>query len=210
MAGRRQVWLAGGQRRGDDGLDGACAEPPLYLFVPRDEGLSAEYEAGARLADVFPVHSVGIVTARDRLAIQWSAGEMRRVARDFASRDAESARSAWSLGGDSSDWRVADAQRDIRDHPEPDRHVAPVLYRPFDTRFTWYTGRAGGFIVRPRPNVMRHMLAGENLGLSTTRSTEITGGWEHVFVSRILTQHHAVSLKEVNYLFPLYIYPRKA
>ena len=204
--GGKYGWLAANDV-GTTAWTALAPKPPLYLFVPRDEGLSAEYEAGARLADVFPVHSVGIVTARDRLAIQWSAGEMRRVAQDFASRDAESARSAWSLGGDSSDWRVADAQRDIRDHPEPDRHVAPVLYRPFDTRFTWYTGRAGGFIVRPRPNVMRHMLAGENLGLSTTRSTEITGGWEHVFVSRILTQHHAVSLKEVNYLFPLYIYP---
>ena len=204
--GGKYGWLAANDV-GTTAWTALAPRAPLYLFVPRDEGLSAEYEAGARLTDVFPVHSVGIVTARDRLAIQWSAEDMRRVARDFASRDAESARSAWSLGGDSSDWRVADAQRDIRDHPAPDRHVAPVLYRPFDTRFTWYTGRAGGFIVRPRSKVMRHMLAGENLGLSTTRSTEITGGWEHVFVSRILTQHHAVSLKEVNYFFPLYIYP---
>ena len=204
--GGKYGWLAANDV-GTTAWTALAPRAPLYLFVPRDEGLSAEYEAGALLTDVFPVHSVGIVTARDRLAIQWSAEDMRRVARDFASRDAESARSAWSLGGDSSDWRVADAQRDIRDHPAPNRHVAPVLYRPFDTRFTWYTGRAGGFIVRPRSKVMRHMLAGENLGLSTTRSTEITGGWEHVFVSRILTQHHAVSLKEVNYFFPLYIYP---
>ena len=182
-------------------------KPPLYLFVPRDEALWDEYKAGAKLTDIFPVHSVGVVTARDRLAIQWSAGDMRRVAADFASRDAESARNAFSLGRDSSDWKIADAQRDVRDHPDPERHVAPVLYRPFDTRFTWYTGRAGGFICRPRPKVMRHMLAGPNLGLSTTRSTEIAGGWEHVFVSRTLTQHHTVSLKEVNYLFPLYLYP---
>ena len=57
---------------------------------------------------------------------------------------------------------------------------------------------------------MRHMLAGENLGLSTTRSTEIADGWEHVFASRHLVQHHAVSLKEVNYLFPLYTFPLEA
>ena len=62
----------------------------------------------------------------------------------------------------------------------------------------------------PRPKVMRHMLAGENLGLSTTRSTEIAGGWEHVFASRHLIQHHTVSLKEVNYLFPLYTFPLAA
>ena len=51
------------------------------------------------------------------------------------------------------------------------------------------------------------MLAGPNMGLSTTRATEIAGGWEHVLVSKSLIQHHTVSLKEVNYLFPLYTYP---
>ena len=85
-----------------------------------------------------------------------------------------------------------------------------MLYRPFDRRFTYYTGKSRGFICRPRPEVMRHMLAGENLGLSTTRSTEIAGGWEHVFASRHLIQHHTVSLKEVNYLFPLYTFPLAA
>ena len=204
--GGKYGWLAANDV-GTTAWTELAPKPPLYLFVPRDEALWDEYEAGAKLTDVFPVHSVGIVTARDRLAIRWSAEDMRRVAADFASRDAESARNAFSLGRDSNDWKVADAQQDVRDHPEPERHVAPVLYRPFDTRFTWYTGRAGGFICRPRPKVMRHMLAGANLGLSTTRSTEITGGWEHVFVSRTLTQHHTVSLKEVNYLFPLYLYP---
>jgi predicted helicase len=37
---------------------------------------------------------------------------------------------------------------------------------------------------------------------------EIGGGWEHVFCSRAVIQHHTVSLKEVNYLFPLYLYPQ--
>ena len=180
---------------------------PFHLFVPHDEALGVEYMAGRKLTDVFPVNSVGIVTARDKLAIRWTAEDMRRAAADFVSRGAEEARAAFALGKDSSDWTVADAQRDIRDHPDAAECITPVLYRPFDTRFTWYTGRAGGFICRPRPNVMRHMTAGPNLALSTTRSTEIFDGWEHVFISRTSTQHHTVSLKEVNYLFPLYMYP---
>ena len=184
-------------------------KPPLYLFALRDETLREEYEAGMKLPAILPVNSVGIVTARDRLAIQWTAEDMRNIATDFVDIDAEDARTAFSLGKDSSDWKVADAQQDLRDHPEADEYVAPVLYRPFDVRSTWYTGRVSGFMCRPRPKVMRHMLAGPNLGISTTRSTEIAAGWEHVFVSNALIQHHTVSLKEVNYLFPLYIYPRK-
>ena len=82
-----------------------------------------------------------------------------------------------------------------------------MLYRPFDRRFTYYTGKTRGFIGQPCTKVMRHMLSGPNVGLSTTRTTEIAGGWEHVFLSKSLIQHHTVSLKEVNYLFPLYTYP---
>ena len=181
--------------------------PPLYLFAPRDETLCEEYEAGVKLTEVFHLNSVGIVTARDKLAIQWTSEDMRRVAADFLSLGVDDARNTYALGKDSSDWSVAAAQNDIRDHPDSVRRIAPITYRPFDTRFTYYTGRAGGLVCRPRTKVMFHMLAGPNLGLSTTRSREISAGWEHTFVSRHLMQHHAVSLKEVNYLFPLYVYP---
>ena len=180
---------------------------PHYLFVPRDEALAGEYEAGWKVTDIFPVHSVGIVTARDKLAIQWTEAEMESVAERFSALPAEEARYRFGLGRDSSDWRVADAQQDIRDHWGDHPPVAPILYRPFDVRATCYTGRSGGVICRPRPEVMRHMLAGPNIGLSTSRGTEIAGGWEHVFASNCLTQHHTVSIKEVNYLFPLWLYP---
>jgi predicted helicase len=62
-----------------------------------------------------------------------------------------------------------------------------------------------------RHDVMRHFLRGEpNLGLSTTRSVEIREGWQHVFATAEIIQLHSVSLKEVNYLFPLYLYPNGA
>ncbi len=52
---------------------------------------------------------------------------------------------------------------------------------------------------------MRNMLAGNNLAISLVRSTEIMGGYEHVFVSNLPTTHHTVSIKEVNYHFPLWL-----
>ena len=182
-------------------------KPPLRLFVPRDDALHDEYEAGAPISTIFPVNSVGIVTARDKLAIQWTAEDMGRIAEDFAARGTEAARTFYDLGKDARDWQVQLAQEDVRRH---DGRIRPVLYRPFDRRFTYYTGKSRGFICMPRPEVMRHMLAGENVGLSTTRSTEIADGWEHVFASRHLIQHHTVSLKEVNYLFPLYTFSLEA
>ena len=135
-------------------------KPPLRLFVPRDDALHDEYEAGAPISDIFPVNSVGIVTARDKLAIQWTADDMGRIAEDFSARGTEAARTFYDLGKDAQDWQVQLAQEDVRRH---DGRIRPVLYRPFDRRFTYYTGKSRGFIGRPRPQVMRHMLAGENL-----------------------------------------------
>ena len=135
-------------------------KPPLRLFVPRDDALHEEYEAGASISDIFPVNSVGIVTARDKLAIQWTAEDMGRIAEDFAARRTEAARTFYNLGKDAQDWKVKLAQEDVRRN---DGRIRPVLYRPFDRRFTYYTGKSRGFICRPRPAVMRHMLAGKNL-----------------------------------------------
>ena len=58
----------------------------------------------------------------------------------------------------------------------------------------------------PRGEVMTNMLA-DNVGFGTTRSIEIEAGWEHLFAVEGLFTHHSVSIKEVNYLFPLYLYP---
>jgi predicted helicase len=82
--------------------------------------------------------------------------------------------------------------------------IKPILYRPFDTQFIVYDKRV---ITRPRANVMYHMTVGKNRALATTRSIEIGRGWEHIICSRDLIQLHTVSIKEVNYLFPLYLYP---
>ncbi|MBI5816005.1 MAG: N-6 DNA methylase [Nitrospinae bacterium] len=183
---------------------------PFYLFIPHDTRKRKEYEVGWKVNDIFPVNSVGVVTARDDLTIAWSSEEIYRRTKKFISLPPEEARLKYDLGPDARDWKVELAQDDLNKSGISKDKITPVLYRPFDVRYTYYTGRSRGFICMPRPEVMRHMMAGENLGVSTTRSTEIVGGWEHIFCTRDIVQHHTVSLKEVNYLFPLYLYPNKA
>ena len=43
--------------------------------------------------------------------------------------------------------------------------------------------------------------------MSLTRTVEIQRGFEHVLATHLVLDRHAVSLKEINYLFPLYLYP---
>ncbi|AKS22501.1 MAG: DNA methyltransferase/helicase [Leptospirillum sp. Group II 'C75'] len=179
---------------------------PSYQFVPQDESLRKEYEKGWKITDIMPINSVGIVTARDELTI-WNTPEaVWETVSDFVSRSPEDAREKYDLGPDARDWKVELAQKDLKKSGQSKDKIQQILYRPFDIRYTYYTGHSRGFQCMPRQEVMEHMLLGKNLGLVTTRSIEIGRGWEHVFCTSSLIQHHTVSLKEVNYLFPLYLF----
>lgn len=178
---------------------------PYYLFVPRDEKLTKEYEKGHKVTDIFLEQSVGIATARDRLSIQLDGDRLRQVVNDFSQRDVEDARQAYGLGKDTRDWSVQRAQQDLNDHPDQDEHVIKILYRPFDQRFTYYTGRGRGFICKPRQRVMRHVLDGSNLALCVGRAGQATGSkqWDVVLVSSGPTDLNLFR-RGGNCFFPLY------
>jgi hypothetical protein len=185
---------------------------PFYLFVPQDVDMRAEYERGWPVNAIFPVNSVGIVTARDHLTIKWSPAEVWETVQDFIALPEEEARDKYQLGMDVRDWKVALAQADVKDKDlkgidrGPDkRRIVPVLYRPFDVRFTYYTGRSRGFICMPRPEVMGQMLAGRNLGLITTRQTR--DDWAVLATDQIMG-HKSLAAFDINFLFPVYLYSK--
>ena len=180
---------------------------PFYLFVPRDAALEAQFRKFTSIPDVFQVNSVGIVTARDRLTIHWSEEGVWNTVVPFSGMDPELARDGWQLGRDAQVWKVAMAQKDLIDSGLTRERIVPILYRPFDVRHTYYTGRSQGFICRPRSEVMGHMLAGENLALMVPKRVEHVGSWQHAFVTVAVSEHVAVSLKTIDYHFPLYLYP---
>ncbi len=67
-------------------------QAPQYYFIPRDVELQSAYEKGFSLDDLFPVNSVGIVTARDHFTIQETPEEVWKVVTDFITLDPEEAR----------------------------------------------------------------------------------------------------------------------
>lgn len=177
-----------------------------YFFIPRDVKLLEKYQKFPKITDIFPVNSVGIVTARDKLTIKWTPDEVRNTIHTFAKMDEELARTAYSLGKDARDWKVKLAQKDLTDSGLDKNKIVPILYRPFDVRYTYYTGKSRGFHCMPRPEVMRHMLH-ENLGLILPKRVETKIPWSHVLCSAEIIEHVVVSLKTIDYIFPLYLYP---
>ncbi|MFC1822988.1 type ISP restriction/modification enzyme [Thermodesulfobacteriota bacterium] len=179
----------------------------FYLFVPRDEKLLNLYEKSPKITDIFPINSVGITTARDKLTIQFTPEKVWTTILNFSKMDENLARMAYRLGKDARDWKVKLAQKDLIDSGVDRKKIAPILYRPFDIRYTYYTGKSRGFHCMPRPKVMRHMMQ-ENLGLITNR--QVNSGFKHILCTNFIINDCTVSLetRERSYLFPLFLYPK--
>jgi predicted helicase len=180
--------------------------PSFYLFIPQNRINVDEYNRWPLLTEVMPLHSNGIVTARDHLCIQWSREEAWNIVKEFSSLAKEVARSKYDLGPDSRDWQVALAKADLkRDGPRV-TELTPILYRPFDVRWTYFTGRSRGFLCMPRAETMKHMLGGSNIALITSRMTK-GETFQHAQVSRYPSEAIVMSPKTSNngFIFPLFL-----
>ena len=175
---------------------------PLHLFDLRDETLSDEYEAAWPIPKIFSPSgdpAPGIVTTHDQFAISWTRKEAAsKVERLLTTTSEEEARSIWRLCSQNQ-WQYDRAKRELADGSWRGR-IEPVLYRPFDIRATVFDRNVA---VHRRERVMRHMLAGENLGIVTTRQCQ--RNWSAI-VSNTIIAHKALAAYDINSLFPLYFY----
>ena len=180
--------------------------PEYYLFIRQNADLRTEYENGISIHKVMGENgdpAPGIVTTQDEFAIAYTKAEMREhIAALMETKSEEDARELFRLCTQDQ-WNYANAKRELK-KGEWVNEIEPILYRPFDMRWTVFNSHVA---VHRRLRVMRHLRAWKNLALVTTRSVEIGRGFEHVFCTRGLIQHHTVSLKEVNFVFPLYLRP---
>lgn len=182
---------------------------PMYFMVPKDFKLEMEYKQSFSVAELFPLNSVGIVTGRDKLAIQYTHEDMKMTLERFELLSVEDARTEFRLGKDSRDWGVERAQNDLGSEGAIDTSkVREIAYRPFDVRWTYYTGNSTGFHCMARARAMQHFIRGANRGLALSRQFKTGSEYHHVLVVENIMESSFVSNKtsEITYLFPLYLY----
>lgn len=180
---------------------------PFYLFKSLTDE-NSQYLSWEKVTDILPLNSAGIKTARDNLTIQFSRQQMLNTINQFAKLDIESARIAYDLSKDSSDWSIDLAQKDLLDSGLNSENIRPILYRPFDIRHTYYTGKIKGFHSRPRNEVMQHFDK-DNLGLILGRQGQVVGSgplWNLAFVSSKLIDNN-IYYRGGGVLLPLYLHP---
>ena len=181
--------------------------PAKNLFTSKKSALLSEYEKGQRLPDIFNLNgdpAPGIVTTHDEFAIAFTKKEIEDNVQSLLQTPTEAEARALFRLCKTDQWSYDKAKGELASGKWKGS-VRQILYRPFDLRWTVFDRHVA---VHRRERVMRHMLEGPNLGIVTTRHIE-TGHVAHVFCANSIVGHHAASLKEVNYLFPLYLYPDK-
>lgn len=112
---------------------------PMYFFSPHVPSDFSNWNQIWSVDDVFSYSSVGMLTARDRLTVAFSAPEAAARAAQFTSLPEDRARAEFDLGAYTRDWTVERAMADL---PAVDlnRSARRVAYRPFDLRYAVYSG----------------------------------------------------------------------
>ncbi len=176
---------------------------PFYIFKSWDNKGYADYQQHWQISDIFITTSTGITTHRDKFAFAYERKDIEKRITDMANKKLSDIQfqeihnvnetQGWNL----SDARCKIQKTDIKNKPQL------CAYRPFDSRWC-----LPGYetMDRPRLDVMKHMLAGDNLGLVLARRVT-EKEFNHVMVvDKIIESNMALGNKGGTYLYPLYLY----
>ena len=173
---------------------------PHFFFVPKDFGLGEEYKKGFKIDELFLHYNSGIQTKRDDTIIQFSIDSIEKVIADFQNLTEKEICDKYQLPKDGRDWKIKLAQDDLKKNYS----IEQIQYRPFDMRYTAYTGNSKGFIAYPREKTNINIVKRDNLSLLSSRTIPANQSFDRVFVTRFISDIHTAS--DQTYVFPLYIY----
>ncbi len=177
-----------------------------YLFIPQDSKSLLKYQTYFKITDIFPVNSVGIVTARDNFVIDFDKRQLENRIHQFINPTTadEIIKQAYDLR-ENKNWKISERRKNLMRDENLENAYTKILYRPFDTRWIFYHDE---LIERTRKKVMQNMLNEENIGLSVSKQSKVGRNWKHALVSDLIIESSFVSnnTSEITYLFPLYLY----
>lgn len=161
-----------------------------------------------------PENVAGIVSARDHLVIAFNGDELIERISEFTDSERTDGETRTRFfgnkkdgkypPGDSRGWKLPAARKALQS-VDWANDIKPIAYRPFDTR---------SILSRPdmvdwgRVGFMEDFTSWSNLGFSYTRTIEGGREFADFLVHDMPITHHTLSIKEVNYIAPLYLHPK--
>ena len=190
---------------GDTPFQKLACTAPSYYFLPKDFSLQEEYERGLEIGSIFTLPGKnGIETDQDRLCLRDTAEEARQLSIDAAQLPIDKFRRKYNNPPDRRNWRAEWAQKDVQENWNTLK-IAAYAYRPFDLKFTVYTGRTNGILAWPGSHSFDCLLVQQNFALLLCKSLS-TSDFHHVFCANELPDRCLLSNRgsETGYVFPLF------
>ncbi|MBN1638429.1 MAG: hypothetical protein JW866_05655 [Ignavibacteriales bacterium] len=179
-------------------------EPNLY-FAPLDNGIKEKYDQGFSVEEIFLLQNTGIVAKRDFLCYQDKKEKLIQIGEDMMNMEENDVRNKYLIPKDS-DWVLNRAINDIKNIKADNEFIKEVGYRPFENKFTFYTGENRGFLARPVAKIANHFHKIDNISLITSKQ----GGaahptnWNTLFISKNIIDLNFYRRGGAN-SFPLYL-----
>jgi type I restriction-modification system DNA methylase subunit len=182
-----------------------CSDP-YYFFVPKNFSSEKEYNDGFKLDKLFINFGSGIKFRKDNLLIRkhFDKESVKQLLEDINMLDDTSLYFKYDFK-DTSDWKLSDKKKlfnsgDIE-------NIKPVLYRPFDIRYTYYPLEDIAEIIPrgdSRKSLMKNML-NDNIALLLGRQVK-TDQISHFFVTNLMSEMKTAESSTVSYHFPLFTF----
>ncbi|EOB4630547.1 type ISP restriction/modification enzyme [Campylobacter upsaliensis] len=178
---------------------------PYFWFVPKIFE-SEEYEDFWALASnkalgdkkaVFLSYINGITSGKDEIAFQISQPNLNQILEDLINLETEKFEKKYQIKSTNAEWNAERVRSDVRQN---EGKIEAIAYRPFEARYTYYSGKQG-FCIRPRYKIMQHFLGGENLGLCFEKGINANNV---AFISNKIMDGHYIGSR--TYIAPLYLY----
>jgi predicted helicase len=176
---------------------------PEYFVVKKD--LRLENENGHfKIEKLFSIYNSGLTTEFDELAIVDTTMDGELLIENLTSKSNTEIGRIYSLGSAKMN-KIDNAIKDVKLHKPT---VKTIYYRPFDMKFTVYTGITNGIMGRPRHSIMRHFFS-ENLGLVVGRQGQAVGSmaWNILSITNTIVDGN-IFYRGRGTIFPLYLYPQ--
>jgi hypothetical protein len=175
---------------------------PFLLLNRKPSLLDMEWSRFLSLSDGSIASALGVVAGREDVAIDFDRHAIVRRLSDFANA---------SITNDELKikYDIRDAGGFVLSKRRPsilgrsvDEFIHRVVIRPWDDRWIAYS-RA--ILTADQRKVVGNLLAQGNIALVTTKTVETERGFGHAFAVDGICTHHCVSMKEANYVFPLWL-----
>ncbi len=176
-----------------------------YLLVPHSESVSEEYERYWKITDIFLSKVSGITTSRDEMVTDFEPESIFERVNRFrdSTESSEQLREQLPINM-SNEEDISRARELLRAEQDLEKYIQPILHFPFDRRFIFYHD---ALVERRRKDVMRHLLAGQNVALCVGRAGQAVGNdtWNIVSVSKTMVDYN-IFRRGGTRVFPLYCY----